>query len=126
MRSYIVKENHKGSAVSEILQYRQTQIMLFLYKNRFKFAKKSYSSMYFVWTYLGKSVSEWTMCQIWLVAVSFIQYLVRITLEYKDILALYWNVSLLSYQFYRNSVEYLSQSQISVSHFIGAQFEKIS
>ena len=41
MRSYIVKENHKSSAVSEILQYRQTQILLFLFKDSkwFKFAK---------------------------------------------------------------------------------------
>ena len=33
MRSYIVKENHIGSAVSEILRYQQleTQILLILY-----------------------------------------------------------------------------------------------
>ena len=31
MRSYIVKENHIGSAFSEILQYRHTQILLLLF-----------------------------------------------------------------------------------------------
>ena len=36
MRGYIVKENHIGSAVSEILQYRHTnlQILLLYYKEK--------------------------------------------------------------------------------------------
>ena len=33
MRSYIVKKNHIGLAVSEILRYRQTEILLLLYKD---------------------------------------------------------------------------------------------
>ena len=37
MRSYLVTENHIGSAVSEILRYRQTQFLLLLYKNYFDY-----------------------------------------------------------------------------------------
>ena len=36
MRSYIVKENHIGSAVREILPYTQTNILL-LYKRKINF-----------------------------------------------------------------------------------------
>ena len=35
MRSYSVKANQLGSVVTEILRYRQTQILLLLYKDLF-------------------------------------------------------------------------------------------
>ena len=54
MRSYIVKENHIGSAVSEILWYRQTDILILLYKDYLLNKKISISNhtLYFIQTFI--------------------------------------------------------------------------
>ena len=55
MISYIVEENHINSALSEILQYKQTEIMLFLkrLKKKAKYFVKRYGwgreSSFWLW-----------------------------------------------------------------------------
>ena len=48
MISYIVKEIYFGSAVSEILQYRQNEILLLLYKDYFVNISSNFNPTIFI------------------------------------------------------------------------------